>query len=72
MATKQDLKNAINFDFDFIAMPRYKCSLKKLIEKNPNGVSDELAAQALCLDVEQFNQVYSSAFSKLRSALGHD
>lgn len=71
MATKTDVRNAILFDDDFIAMPRYKCSLKKLIEKNPNGVTDELAAQSLYMTIDEFKDTFESAFTKLRSALGN-
>lgn len=57
-------------DEDFIDYPKFKNSLKKLIDKYPDGVDDETIAQALNMTGSEVEENYQSAIRKLKAKLG--
>lgn len=69
---KEDIKEFIQKDEDFIYCPRLGNSLEKLIEKNPDGVEDDRIAKVLLMTEDEVKGVFASAIQKLRNALGLD
>jgi len=54
---------------DFIYCPRLGNSLKKLIEKNPDGVDDARIAKVLLLSEEEVREIFESAVNKIRELM---
>jgi hypothetical protein len=67
---KEDVKELIMEDEDFIHCPRLGNSASKLIEKNPDGVSEERIAKVLLMTEEEVEDFFESALEKLREAIG--
>ena len=57
-------------DEDFIDYPKFKNSLKKLIDKYPDGIDNETIAKVLDMTEEEVEQTYQSAIKKLQARLG--
>ena len=68
MKDKKMLKNKIMEDEDFVYCPRLGNSLKKMIEKHPDGIDDERIQKALLLSAKELEEIYESAIKKLRDA----
>jgi hypothetical protein len=66
----KDLKKKIMEDEDFIHCPRLGNSLQKLIDKNPEGVTDERIAKVLLMDEEEVKTIFIQAIEKIRSKIG--
>ena len=66
---KDDIKELILKDEDFIYCPRLGNSLKKLIEKNPDGVDDERIAKVLLMTEEEVQGAFNRAIQKIRNTL---
>lgn len=66
---KNEKKYKILNDEDFIDYPKFKNSLSKLIEKNPDGVDTETIAKALNMSKEEVEEIYMSAIQKLKNNL---
>lgn len=66
---KKDRDPRLDVDGDFIVSPRYNNRLSKLLEANPNGVSDNVICKVLKLTQEELDATYQSAIMKLRKAL---
>ena len=69
---KDDIHYLIHNDEDFIHCPRLGNSVKKLIEKNPEGIGNERIAKVLLMDESEVEKTFNSAIVKLRKALGLD
>ncbi len=67
---KDQIKNKILVEEDFIYCPRLGNSLNKLIDKNPEGVEDERICKVLLMSDEELEETFNSALEKLRKALG--
>jgi hypothetical protein len=65
----EDKKSKINLDEDFIDCTRFKNSVKKLIEKHPDGVDDETICKVLCITQEELSSLFSDALIKIRKEL---
>lgn len=63
------IKKKIDNDEDFIYCPRLGNSLKKLLEKNPDGVPDSRITKVLLISQKTLNNIYESAIKKLRSSI---
>lgn len=61
------VQSLIDTDPDFVAVPRYGCSLDTLCKAHPEGASDRLVAQALSISEEQAHTLYLSVVAKLRT-----
>lgn len=59
----------LDTDPDFICAPKYNNSISKLIDQNPNGVSDFTIRKVLMMSKEDLQRVYQSAMMKLRQSL---
>ena len=70
MTKKKTVKEKIFEEEDFIYCPRLGNSLKKLIDKNPEGVSNERIAKVLMMTEEEVEETYENALKKFRKALG--
>ena len=66
---KSDILRKTEEEEDFINSPRTDNSIKKLINKNPEGVDDSKIADVLCIKVEEVETLYQSAISKIRQKL---
>lgn len=69
---KDNVKELIDTDEDFIYCPRLGNSLKKLMDKNPDGVDDERIAKVLLLEEEEVEGIFASAIKKIRKSMGID
>jgi len=63
-------KLKIKFEEDFINYPKFSNSLKKLTEKYPDGVEDEVIAKALMITKEEVKTRYEKYIKLTREALG--
>lgn len=72
MKKSDNIKEMIETDEDFIYCPRLGNSLKKLMEKNPEGVDDERISKVLLLEEEEVEGIFASAISKIRKHMGLD
>jgi hypothetical protein len=63
-------KRKIAEEEDYIDYPKFKNSIKKLIEKYPDGVGKETIAKVLHLSEEEVDETYASAIKKLQKSLG--
>ena len=70
--SKEDIKDKIYNEEDFIHCPRLGNSLKKLIEKHPNGVEDDRIAKVLLISEDEVKSIFSRAIVKLRETIGLD
>lgn len=71
MKDKVALKNKIEQEEDFIYCPRLGNSLKKLIERYPDGIDDERIQKVLLISAEELSEIYTSAIEKLRNSLNN-
>jgi hypothetical protein len=67
---KIKIKEKIENDPDFINYPKFGNSLKKAMDANPNGLSDETIQKMLLMTQEEIDTTYESAIMKLRTHLG--
>lgn len=60
----------INEDPDFIIAPQHQYSLKSLLSKHPDGISDWNAiAKYLAITPEKAQQIYYTAMAKIKQYL---
>lgn len=70
MKNEEEVKEKILQEEDFIHCPRLGNSVKKLLQKNPDGIDDERIAKVLLLPVEEVDKIYRSALNKLKNGMG--
>ena len=63
------MKVLIETDQDFIASKRFGFSLKKLLERYPEGAPDKVIAQALLLSEAELVELEKTILNKLRAGL---
>lgn len=63
-------KSRIMQDEDFVDYPKFKNSIKKIKEKNPDGINDEIIAKILQITPEELETLYSNSLKKIRQHLG--
>lgn len=56
-------------DEDFVDCPKFKNSIKKIKEKNPDGIDDKLIAEMLLLTPEELEILYLNSLQKIRKHL---
>ena len=66
MKDKKALRKKIMDDPDFIYCPRLGNSLKKLVDKHPEGIDDERIVKVLLMSAKEVEATYNSALEKLR------
>lgn len=68
--SKEEIKNRIGKDPDFIYSSKYGNSMEKLIQKYPTGCPDKIIAQVLLLDSpEEVEEIYQGIVKKLREKM---
>jgi hypothetical protein len=65
----EEIKNKIEQDEDFVNIKRFDYSLKKLLERYPEGAPVSVMAQALMIPEEELEIMYQNILSKLRKAI---
>lgn len=65
-----ELQDQIEKDPDFIASKRFDFSLKKALERYPDGCPDKVVAQALMIPEHEVEELYLKAVSKIRMIMG--
>jgi hypothetical protein len=63
-------KNRITDDPDFINCKRFDFSLKKLLERYPEGCPTRIIANALMLTEAEVEELYEGAIERLRKLMG--
>lgn len=66
---KQEILKKIREDEDYVHCPKMDNSLKKIVNKNPDGLEDAKIADLLCVSVEEVEEIYQSAIKKIRHKL---
>ena len=69
---KDEVKQKISSDEDFINSKKYDYSISKFIEANPKGVSDNIIASFLCITKEEVQSIYDGVVKKIRHLLKVD
>lgn len=67
-AKMDEIWDRLNTDPDFVALPRYGGSLKRVLERYPDGVPEAMAADALQISVADYRRIVTAAVGKLRAA----
>lgn len=66
---KKTPKEMIETDEDYINCPHSKNSLRVLIQKNPDGISNERISKVLMITEKEVEEAYESALSKIKAKL---
>lgn len=69
MKDKKTLRKKIQEDPDFVYCPRLGNSLKKLVDKHPDGIDDERIEKVLLMSAKEVEAIYNSALEKLRKSV---
>lgn len=64
-----EVRKKIDFDPDWIAIKRFDFSLKKLLERYPEGVPVRIICQALAMEEKDVESLYNQLLEKLREEL---
>lgn len=65
----EEKKHKILSEDDYIDSPKFKNSLKKLLEKFPDGVDDTTIASILNITEQEVQDKYKSAILKIKKQL---
>lgn len=65
----EEKKRKIAEEEDFIDYPKFKNSLKNLIDKYPNGVENDVIAKVLMLKQEEVEKIYQKSIEKIKKTL---
>ena len=66
----QEIKDRVAADPGFIYSSRFGDSLDKMMERYPDSVPDRIAAQVLCLTVDDLEALWEGVLVKLRGSMG--
>jgi hypothetical protein len=66
---KPEIHKKILEEDDFVHCPKLDNSLKKVVNKNPDGLEDNKIADLLGIDSEEVDSLYQSAIKKIRQKL---
>ena len=66
----EEKQRKIKEEEDYIDYPKFKNSIKKLIDKYPDGVDKEVIAKVLMMSEDEVAETYASAIKKLQASLG--
>ncbi len=69
MLSDEEKKTRIQDDPDFINAPYFKHSLKELLSKHPDGISDDRIAKYLMMEESELDVEYNDIIMKLRGIL---
>lgn len=65
----QTTKERIEQDPDFVNLKKFDFSLRRMLEKYPNGAPDRIISQALQIPEAEINQHFQSILQKLKEQL---
>jgi DNA-binding NarL/FixJ family response regulator len=65
----EEEKNKIKNNEDYINCPKFRFSIKELINRYPEGVSNEAIAKALNISTQEVQEIYQSAIKKIQEEL---
>lgn len=65
----EEKKLKLTQEEDYIDCPKFNNSIKQLIEKNPDGISDEMIAKVLNMSIEDVEKTYQNAIKKLKKSI---
>ena len=63
------IKRKIENDPDYVHIKRFNYSLKRLLERYPDGVPERIMCQALQLTPEEMELLYKSILEKLKASM---
>lgn len=66
---KPEVYKKIQEDDDYVHCPKLDNSLKKVLNKNPDGLPDNKIADMLCISIDEVEIIYQSAIKKIRQKL---
>ncbi|MDD5650812.1 MAG: hypothetical protein PHF86_10430 [Candidatus Nanoarchaeia archaeon] len=66
---KEELKEKIENDEDFIYCPRLGNSIKNLLKVHPEGIDNERIAKVMLMTEEEVEEVFQNAVKKIQSFL---
>lgn len=67
--TTAEAQEKLRSDDDFVYLPRFDCSLEKLMLRYPDGVPGKLIAQALMMTEDETDALFQATLVSLRKAL---
>jgi hypothetical protein len=67
-----EAKRRVETDPDYIYLKRFEFSLKKLLERYPEGCPDKVIAAALMIPEHEVEDLYQKAVVRLRMIMGVD
>jgi hypothetical protein len=67
--TPEEIRHKLATDEDYIPLKRFDYSLKKLLERYPDGVPDRIIAQSLLVEEEQVEVLYQEIVTKLQQLM---
>jgi hypothetical protein len=65
----EEIKRKIATDPDFVALKRFGFSLKKVVERYPDGAPTKIVAQALLMEEAEVEEIYRRVVLKLREEM---
>lgn len=68
--TITEIKAKIAEEGDFVNLKRFNFSLKKLLERYPEGCPNRIIAHALALVENEVEDLYQQAVNRLRELMG--
>lgn len=69
MVDKQAMRARVRKEEDYINCPKMSNSVRRLMERYPDGVSDTYIAKVMLSTEEEVVGLYQSAVEKLRAAM---
>lgn len=67
--TSDELQRKLYLKKNFIALKRFDYSLAKLLKRYPDGVPDEVIANALSITVEEVEMIYQDIIDRLSARI---
>lgn len=67
--TSAEARQKLDTDSDFIAVKRFDYSLKKLMERYPEGAPPKVIAQALMMTEDEVEELEQAVITKIREVL---
>jgi DNA-binding NarL/FixJ family response regulator len=69
MSDEINIQEKLDTDEDFIDLKRFDYSIRKALERYPDGLPDKLIAQGLCVSEATLEQHYQAIVIKLRKKM---
>jgi hypothetical protein len=69
MTVSEKIKEKIENDEDFVHCPKMSNSIKKIVDKYPDGVSNLYIAKVLMISEKEVEAMYENILVKIRTAL---